>query len=486
MPSKTRESAVRLRSRFTYLVAAVVVAASTIYVAWSIVVQDAAADQAALLEARTIDLQMQAAWRYIGGIQDEINYDADGSYNFKGIYCATAAKRIAKDFTDSSSDYAIRYVRNNPRNPEDEPDAFETEALQAFRNSGTTEYYGKDVVNGQPVFRYVSLLTVEKSCLSCHGEPAGSRDETGSYREGFKEGGIAGAASIVVPLSAHREEALAKSVLTIAFFSIMLAVTIVLVRWALKKWVIDPADETNARLEEDNAAKTDFLTLVSHELKTPLSSIIAFADIWQSSEKERPPDEQYLVEEVRDISKVLLGMVNNIIDMARVESGKYKTSAEEVDIVDIMNAVKATADPLAIKKGISLWFEAMPGIPIVLTDWEAVRKILTNLVGNALKFTDAGGSVTVSAKTDAAGTLTVEVSDTGCGIAQEDLALIFDRFGQASSTHPEGEQGSGLGLSLSRQLAAMIGATLEVTSQPGEGSTFSLRFPVSANAPHKD
>lgn len=78
--------------------------------------------------------------------------------------------------------------------------------------------------------------------------------------------------------------------LTIAFFSIMLAVTIVLVRWALKKWVIDPADETNARLEEDNAAKTDFLTLVSHELKTPLSSIIAFADIWQSSEKERPPD----------------------------------------------------------------------------------------------------------------------------------------------------------------------------------------------------
>lgn len=274
--------------------------------------------------------------------------------------------------------------------------------------------------------------------------------------------------------------------LTIAFFSIMLAVTIVLVRWALKKWVIDPADETNARLEEDNAAKTDFLTLVSHELKTPLSSIIAFADIWQSSEKERPPDEQYLVEEVRDNSKVLLGMVNNIIDMARVESGKYKTSAEEVDIVDIMNAVKATADPLAIKKGISLWFEAMTGIPIVLTDWEAVRKILTNLVGNALKFTDAGGSVTVSAKTDAAGTLTVEVSDTGCGIAQEDLALIFDRFGQASSTHPEGEQGSGLGLSLSRQLAAMIGATLEVTSQPGEGSTFSLRFPVSANAPHKD
>lgn len=274
--------------------------------------------------------------------------------------------------------------------------------------------------------------------------------------------------------------------LTIAFFSIMLAVTIVLVRWALKKWVIDPADETNARLEEDNAAKTDFLTLVSHELKTPLSSIITFADIWQSSEKERPPDEQYLVEEVRDNSKVLLGMVNNIIDMARVESGKYKTSAEEVDIVDIMNAVKATADPLAIKKGISLWFEAMPGIPIVLTDWEAARKILTNLVGNALKFTDAGGSVTVSAKTDDSGTLTVEVSDTGCGIAQEDLALIFDRFGQASSTHPEGEQGSGLGLSLSRQLAAMIGATLEVTSQPGEGSTFSLRFPVSANAPHKD
>lgn len=274
--------------------------------------------------------------------------------------------------------------------------------------------------------------------------------------------------------------------LTIAFFSIMLAVTIVLVRWALKKWVVDPADETNARLEEDNAAKTDFLTLVSHELKTPLSSIIAFADIWQSSEKERPPDEQYLVEEVRDNSKVLLGMVNNIIDMARVESGKYKTSAEEVDIVDIMNAVKATADPLAIKKGISLWFEAMTGIPIVLTDWEAARKILTNLVGNALKFTDAGGSVTVSAKTDDSGTLTVEVSDTGCGIAQEDLALIFDRFGQASSTHPEGEQGSGLGLSLSRQLAAMIGATLEVTSQPGEGSTFSLRFPVSANAPHKD
>lgn len=98
MPSKTRESAVRLRFRFTYLVAAVVVAASTIYVAWSIVAQDAAADQAALLEARTIDLQMQAAWRYIGGIQDEINYDADGSYNFKGNLLRHSGKEDSERF----------------------------------------------------------------------------------------------------------------------------------------------------------------------------------------------------------------------------------------------------------------------------------------------------------------------------------------------------------------------------------------------------
>ena len=98
MPSKTRESAVRLRFRFTYLVAAVVVAVSTIYVAWSIVAQDAAADQAALLEARTIDLQMQAAWRYIGGIQDEINYDADGSYNFKGNLLRHSGKDDSERF----------------------------------------------------------------------------------------------------------------------------------------------------------------------------------------------------------------------------------------------------------------------------------------------------------------------------------------------------------------------------------------------------
>lgn len=476
-----------LTRRFTLLVVLTLSLASVIYILWSFTTQNTVAENTALVEARTMTQQMDASWSYISDSQDTINQDADGRYEFKGIYCATAGKQIADEFTRNSSGYVIRYVRDNPRNPIDKPDEFESQALQSFRSDGATEYYNIEEYNGERVFRYASALRIGNNCLACHGDPAGSKDPTGSYREGMAFGDLAGASSIIIPLGAYESSAQQRALLTIAFFGALLFVMVFVVQLALRRWVLKPMEEANKRLERDNKAKNDFLTLVSHELRTPLSSIVAFTDIWQRSSEPRKPEEEYLVDEIRDNSDVLLGMVNNIIDTAKVDSGKYKLMKEQVDIFDVVNTVKSITEPIAIKKDVSLAVTLSSETPIIVSDWEALRKILTNLVGNAIKFTDSGGSVGLVVRYDEdARQIVIAVSDTGCGIAPDDIERIFERFEQSGQGNASRENGSGLGLYLSRNLASMLGGHLDVESVVGEGSAFTLTVPVAMEDDEED
>lgn len=473
-----------LQRRFSRLVVATIGVASVLYVVWSAADQESLVQYAALTEARALSAQMQASWEYIGSIQDSINYDSSGNYSFKGIYCATAAKQIAESFTNGSSGYVFRYVRHNPRNPNDTPDNFESDAIDAFQSTGRVEAYGMSAYENERVFRYVTALFVEESCLPCHGDPAGSRDETGLFREGMRVGDLAGASSIVIPIKDHQGKAVERGVVTVVFFGLLILVMVLVVKRALKLWVVRPMKEANDLLAESNAAKSKTLTLVSHELRTPLASIIAFTDIWQNSKVRHDPEEEYLVDEVKRSGESLLHMVNNIIDMAKVESGKYETCIEEVDVLDVVGVVKSTAEPIAIRKGIDLRFELAPDTPIVLSDWEAIRKILLNLVSNAIKFTESEGVVTIKTACGDDGTLLISVEDMGCGIPEEDLDRIFEQYEQVSTTGSSSRnkenQGSGLGLSLSRELAEMVGGTLRAKSVLGKGSLFVLTLPRTA------
>ena len=546
-----RKSA-RLIVYFTVLISVVIFAVLCVYLMWTSEIQREAAEGKALAEARVLNVEMTAVWDYVNAKQDLINYNSDGTYDFKGVYCTIAGKNVAQRFM-SKTDYVIRYARESPRSATDVPDSFEAKAIEAWRSEGATEYYAVSAYDGKPALRYSSVLLTESNCLKCHGEPAGELDETGFIKEGFKLGDLAGIVSIVIPMEQYQiesEERVARDVALLAGLITFVALAI----WiALRMWVTKPlqkleaaarsigkggfpadlgvggakgeikdlvedftvmaeelkgfylsledkvAERTaaledanaklkdmNEKLQEANAFKSSFLTTVSHELRTPLASIIAFSDILGKAAGS-DTDEGQIVREIKDNGSVLLGMINNIIDAARLEAGKFELSYSEVDLVDVVYAVERVVLPLAEKKDISLSTSIAPNVPIIESDREALHKILANLVGNAIKFTDSGGNVSVNVSFGCSDNcIELRVEDTGVGIAKEDSVAIFDRFVRPDTSLSREHGGSGLGLSLVKDLSEELGGSVSVTSELGEGSVFTVVLPVDATSTSED
>ena len=472
--------------KFTILVTIVIVIAVSIYLAWSLHIQRATTQDKTLAEARTLSLQMTAAWDYINDSQALINYNSDGKYDFKGIYCSIAGKDIAQRFTKQSQGYVIRYARENPRSATDEPDEFEKKALALFATGEQHEHYGVEEYNGKMVFRYTSVIEIRNNCLSCHGGPAGEKDVTGFIKEGMKIGDIAGVSSIIIPLDLYEKEAKARVTQTIGFFLALLLIVIAVIRLALSRWVTEPLTQANLELYDENEAKSNFLTIMSHELRTPLSSIIAFTDIWEKSAHEKGADEQRLVQEIKENSRTLLNMINNTIDVAKLEAGWFEIIYDEVDLVDVVNSVVAVAYPLAVKYDIFLEKRISPDIPIIISDGEVLRKIVMNLVSNALKFTEAGGKVEIMVNyLSDIDRVVIRVTDTGSGIPKKDLERIFERFTQSAQQGDARKNGSGLGLFLVKTLAQKLGGGIQVDSVVDQGSSFSVYIPTNHDIPFR-
>ncbi|WP_304425979.1 ATP-binding protein [uncultured Adlercreutzia sp.] len=494
MGTKKRYSMRMLSLRVAVAVIVVVGCAGAAYVLWSGAVQQETVHSKVLTEARTLNKEMQAAWDYIDEAQTAINTDKDGTYDFKNVYCAVAGKGIARRFTQNADGYVIRYVRENPRTGSDAPDDFERRALNHFTVGGSTEYYEMAEMDGQPVFRYSSVLLIRNNCLDCHGAPAGEKDVTGFIKEGMEIGDVAGAVSMVIPIKSYVKEAGEEQTRSLVFFVGLALVVAVVLSLLLRRWVAAPLEQANRQLASENEEQSNFLAIMSHELRTPLSSIIAFTDIWDKSDREKDPEEERLVGKIRDNSHTLLNMVNNTIDVARLEAGRLEVTLDEVDLVDVMGAAMAVAEPLAMKKGVTLTKSVDPAIPVMHSDGEALRKILVNLATNAVKFTDEGGTVTVSARmAERDGAVELEVADTGAGIAPEDRERIFEKFSQAKAAAGGGAvgaggrydkagkaPGSGLGLYLVKSLAERLGGKVRLRSAPGKGSVFTVTVPVES------
>lgn len=472
--------------RFVCLVSVVVLLTMAVYVSVNWLVQQREKESAVLSEARMLNVQAESYWKYIASIQDDINYDAEGNYEFKGVYCATAAKQMTEYFTQQADGYIIRYVRDNPRNPEDKADEFEMEAIELFRN-GADEHYAMENHEGVPVFRYTAALRIEKDCLECHGDPVGSIDPTGGYREGMSLGDLGGVTSIIIPLDVFHQQASQRFACTIGFFVVLLVAIAAVLAFGLRAWVLNPIRRANYQLGKENEAKDEFLATVSHELRTPLAAIIAYTEIWKKTRDCSDPQQKLIAEEISKNSNVLLGMVNNIIDSARVNAGRYELEFEEVDLYDLVNSVADFIKPLASEKGIRINVMFDSDIPLVYGDWESLRKILSNLIGNAIKFSDTGDKVSIAVinhKKD--GLVDILVSDSGCGIPPDELDTIFQKFKKSRAFPHRNQEGSGLGLYLSRRLAELMQGKLTVISELGVGSTFSLSIPTRISIDDED
>lgn len=238
-------------------------------------------------------------------------------------------------------------------------------------------------------------------------------------------------------------------------------------------------EKANAALTEENQYRSDFLAMMSHELKTPLAASMAFADILRERQDagSLTAEDERLWQEMESNHKTLLSLISNILEMARIDAGRESFQPELMDIGDVVGFVQVTIAPLADQKSISLEYR-IGEVPLFVADADKLRRIVENLMSNAVKFTPDGGSIVFSVQhVPEEGSVEFSVADTGCGISKQAQSTVFDRFVQADSSSSRVYGGSGLGLALVRELTEMHGGTVTLDSQEGVGSTFTVRLP---------
>lgn len=236
-------------------------------------------------------------------------------------------------------------------------------------------------------------------------------------------------------------------------------------------------EEANERLKELDRLKSMFLASMSHELRTPLNSIIGFTGLLlMGMSGELSEEQKRQLTMVKKSADHLLSLINDILDISKIESGKVDLDVEELDLEDIISAVVASVAPQAKEKSLDLDVRVENGI-VVQSDRRRLTQIIMNLVSNAIKFTEQG-TVTLSAASDA-GHAEVAVTDTGIGIREEEMTKLFRPFQQADMSSTRRFEGTGLGLYLSWKLVHMLGGEIRAESEFGEGSTFTFTIPLA-------
>jgi CheY-like chemotaxis protein/two-component sensor histidine kinase len=237
-------------------------------------------------------------------------------------------------------------------------------------------------------------------------------------------------------------------------------------------------DEKAEHLRNADQLKTRFLSNMSHEFRTPLNSILALSRLLLDNVDGPLTEEQTRqVAFVRKAAEDLFELVNDLLDLAKVEAGKIVVRPVEFDAGHLFGALRGMLRPMLVNPSLQLIFEDADAVPPIQSDENKVSQILRNFISNALKFTERG-EIRVSVRPEGADTVVFSVRDTGIGIAAADLERIFDEFAQVDSPVQRRVSGTGLGLPLTRKLAALLGGRVTVESTPGVGSTFSLVLPL--------
>ena len=258
-------------------------------------------------------------------------------------------------------------------------------------------------------------------------------------------------------------------------------------------WVSTFTDVTEARQAEEelrrakeaaetaNQAKSRFLATMSHELRTPLNAVIGFSDaLLREADNPSPARVAEFARQVNDSGRHLLGLINIILDVARIESGRFDLASDRVDVGRLVRGAVRQADAAAQAAEITLVAELREDLPAIAADERRLAQVLRHLLSNAVKFTEIGGTVTIGAELETDGGLLIYVRDTGIGIPKEELERVFEPFTQLESTLVRRFQGAGLGLYVSRALVAGHGGSLVLKDRAGGGTSAEVRLPGSS------
>lgn len=246
---------------------------------------------------------------------------------------------------------------------------------------------------------------------------------------------------------------------------------------------VDELARVNMQLYEMNRLKSDFLATMSHELRTPLNSIIGFSDVLESAAALDDKQRRY-VGNIKNSGNMLLEMINDILDLAKIESGKTELRLTDMELAHVVAAQCDMARPLSEKKNIDLDTEIDPSLPTLRQDQTKIQQVLNNLLSNAIKFTPEGGRIVVAAQRSGNDHVELIVSDTGVGISEDDQRAIFEKFRQGATVLSGGDamtreySGTGLGLSIVKELCKLLAGEIRLESSLGRGSRFIVRLPI--------
>jgi signal transduction histidine kinase len=369
----------------------------------------------------------------------------------------------------------------NPIRPENAADPWETEALKAFER-GESEASSVEKMEGVEYMRLMRPLTTEQGCLKCHAA------------QGYEEGDIRGGISVSIPMEPLA--AVARTRMLVAATSHLLPWVMGLAGIVLPMRRLSQSDrerraaelELETRAQELEAAskgalesdrlKSVFLATVSHELRTPLNSIIGFTGaMLQGLTGELSEEQRKQLGMVSGSGKHLLSLINDVLDISKIEAGEIELDPSKFDLSDLVQEVVNTVTPTAQTKGLEMVISISPQVGKMYTDRRRVEQILLNLVNNAIKFTEEG-EVRIEAQI-VDGNLQVKVQDTGIGIREEDIAQLFQPFRQVDDSLERRYQGTGLGLSICKRLVDLLGGEIWAESEYGAGSTFTFTLPLT-------
>ncbi len=236
--------------------------------------------------------------------------------------------------------------------------------------------------------------------------------------------------------------------------------------------------EANLALYESNRLKSEFLANVSHELRTPLNSILGFAELLKDATSASESKSARYVSNILQSGRHLLELINDLLDLAKIEAGKMEIRSEPLSLSDLFEGLMSILKPLSEGKQLTMAATVAPDVPIILTDPGKLQQILYNFLANAIKFSPLGARVDLVAQREGEDRIRISVTDRGPGVAPEKQALIFEKFRQIDASVTREHGGTGLGLAISKELTALLGGSIGVRSTLGEGATFWVLIPL--------
>lgn len=377
-------------------------------------------------------------------------------------------------------------------------DEFERDMLRVLSNGTTDTYSQVEEKNGLQFLRYATPVRMKQSCVNCHN----TYPET--PRTDWHVGDVRGVQSVRMPMPGISLPAsFSQAGMFIFMFAgflgglVLLALLLRHLQRALEteRRLVQSAVERNHELSEAktaaeaaNRSKSEFLANTSHELRTPLNAIIGFSDLMLSQITEMIENEKkyaYLdekhvyLDEISGAGKHLLQIINDILDLSKIEAGKIELHEELIDVAQVIKSCILLVNERADAKNLSLEVVSENSDTPLFADGRALKQILINLISNAIKFSEEGGSIKLRSWCNAENGYVFQVADAGIGIAPSDVDSVLLPFHQAEGDLSRNYEGTGLGLPLSKSLAEVHGGSLELQSEVGVGTTVTVRFPAN-------